>query len=463
MTSSYQNYKLTSHPDRSKIQNASDYADKSSPKTKTSTPPKPPSPKTQTSTNIPLSNKFTKLAEFPPLPSQLPTYALKLTASSSLKSQSKSNESSSSSQTQASSSSQISLSRAFPSPNSADSLQIIKSPEVNIFPIEQQIEHIQNPRQVVSHMFPQGWNFQPEHPHKSQTFYEFILVDTNSILLTHCKCTFDTTGSRIAFSKCLIKQVLSPFQWNGHPCNTRTFSGKFNPQEYNYYDYQNTWYNALYFQNDRFQHSWFFYFDKYLNIQNLPAWFLHWWDQFGPEHPILPPRRIDERTPEQLERGYSNEQIHFPFSLPQIYEKFQPPPALSKFPKLLVFYTRYNLSWIMGWDFAFSSSSPKFLIRQIYVRWWEKYIVNTSEYPKMISDCNLLDPQTKTPFLLHSPYKSNPQTKSPFKSIKSKKELKKQLQDALSQISDDSDDEEVRIAMAKNPELFQDSQDPNEY
>jgi hypothetical protein len=70
---------------------------------------------------------------------------------------------------------------------------------------------------------------------------------------------------------------------------------------------------------------------KYLNIQNLPAWFLHWWDQFGPEHPILPPRRIDERTPEQLERGYSNEQIHFPFSLPQIYEKFQPPPALSKF------------------------------------------------------------------------------------------------------------------------------------
>ena len=98
----------------------------------------------------------------------------------------------------------------------------------------------------------------------------------------------------------------------------------------------------------------------------------------------------------------------------------------------------------MGWDFAFSSSSPKFLIRQIYVRWWEKYMVNTSEYPKMISDCNLLDPQTKT--------------KSPFKSNKSKKELKKQLQDALSEISDDSDDEEVRIARAKNPHLFQDSQ-----
>jgi hypothetical protein len=120
----------------------------------------------------------------------------------------------------------------------------------------------------------------------------------------------------------------------------------------------------------------------------------------------------------------------------------------------------------MGWDFAFSSSSPKFLVRQIYVRWWEKYIIDTSEYLKMILDCNLLDPQTKTPFILHNPHKSDPQTKSPFKPHnphKSKKELKKQLQDALSQISDDSDDDqEVQVAMAQNPHLFQDSQDPYE-
>lgn len=100
MASSFQNYKLTSHPDRSKIQNAVDYANKSFPKTKTSMSspktsilPRSPSPKTQTSTNISLSNrfpnKFTNLAEFPPLPSQLPTYAQKVTASS-LKSQSRS-------------------------------------------------------------------------------------------------------------------------------------------------------------------------------------------------------------------------------------------------------------------------------------------------------------------------------------------------------------------------------------
>jgi hypothetical protein len=308
----YQNYKLTTHPDRSKIQNAIDYAIKPSPsssKTKTSTPPRSPSPKTQTSTtNIPLSNrfpnKFTNLAKFPPLPSKLPTYAQTVTASS-LKSQTRSNDSSSNSQSQASSSSQINLSKRFPSPHSADSLQIIKSPEVNIFPIEQQIAHIQNPRQVVSQMFPPGWYFQPEHPYKSQTFYEFILVDTNSILLTHSKCRYDS--SQTAFSKCLIKNVLSPFQWEGHPCNTRKFSQEFYPQDYNYYDYQTAWYNAFYFQNDRFQHSWFFHFEKHLDIQNLPAWFHQWWIQFGPEQSILPSRRIDEKTKEQIERVYSKE------------------------------------------------------------------------------------------------------------------------------------------------------------
>ena len=66
----------------------------------------------------------------------------------------------------------------------------------------------------------------------------------------------------------------------------------------------------------------------------------------------------------------------------------------------------------------------------------------------MISDCNLLDPQTKFPFMLHSLHKS-------------KKELKKQLQDALSQISDDSDDDQG-IQVSQNLNYFQDSQDPYE-
>ena len=105
---------------------------------------------------------------------------------------------------------------------------------------------------------------------QNTNFYEFILVDTISVLLTHNKCRWDS--SRTTFSKCVIKNVISPLQWDvGPPWAPRKFSQTFQPQFYNYYDYHATWYNAFYFQNDRFQHSWFFFFDKHLEIQSLPS------------------------------------------------------------------------------------------------------------------------------------------------------------------------------------------------
>ena len=211
MTSPYQKYKLTT---RSKIQNAVDYTVKapSSSKSRTTTAPRSPSPKPQTSqnsfTNLPLLNRFTNLANFPPLPTRLPTYTQTATAST-IKSPTSLNESPSNSP------SQTNLTKPFLSPQSVESLQVFKSPEVNIFPIEQQITNIHNSRQVVSHMFPPGWCFQPEHPHKTQTFYKFILVDTSSVLLTHNKCRWDS--SRTSFSKCVIKNVISPLQWDVGP------------------------------------------------------------------------------------------------------------------------------------------------------------------------------------------------------------------------------------------------------
>ena len=118
MTSPYQKYKLTTHPDRSKIQNAIDYAVKVL-KSQTTTPPRSPSPKPQTSqassTNLPLSNRFTNLANFPPLPTKLPTYAQIVTAST-LKSLASSNDSPSNSP------SQTNPTQPFPSPQSVESL-----------------------------------------------------------------------------------------------------------------------------------------------------------------------------------------------------------------------------------------------------------------------------------------------------------------------------------------------------
>jgi hypothetical protein len=89
------------------------------------------------------------------------------------------------------------------------------------------------------------------------------------------------------FSKCTIKNVLSPAQWNYSPWQGRKFSQPFDPQTYNYFDYQKAWYNTFYLQNNRYQHSWFFTFDRIHPVQSLPLWFEYWWKFFGAETGIL--------------------------------------------------------------------------------------------------------------------------------------------------------------------------------
>jgi hypothetical protein len=123
----------------------------------------------------------------------------------------------------------------------------------------------------------------PKENNKTQKIYEFILVDSGSVLLCHTPCKFDLEHKRIAFSKCTIKNVLSPAQWNHCPWQGRKFSQPFDPQTYNYFDYQKAWYNTFYLQNDRCQHSWFFIFDKIHPVQSLPLWFEQWWKLFGAE------------------------------------------------------------------------------------------------------------------------------------------------------------------------------------
>ena len=134
MTTPYQKYKLTTHPDKSKIQNVVDYALKapSPSKSQTTTPPRSPNPKPQTSqtssTNLPISNRFSNLANFPPLPTKLPTYAQTVTAST-LKSPTKTNSVNDSP-------SQTNPNKPFPSSQSVESLQVFKTPKVNVFPIK---------------------------------------------------------------------------------------------------------------------------------------------------------------------------------------------------------------------------------------------------------------------------------------------------------------------------------------
>ena len=97
-------------------------------------------------------------------------------------------------------------------------------------------------------------HFATDDLRKSQKFYELILVDTNSVSLTH---TYDKYHPpQILYSKCIIKSVIAAQQWKD-PFEERPFSISFTPQKFNYHDYKNVWCHAFLQPN---VHSWFFNF-----------------------------------------------------------------------------------------------------------------------------------------------------------------------------------------------------------
>jgi len=59
-------------------------------------------------------------------------------------------------------------------------------------------------------MFPQDFHYPPIDTTKTRIFYEFILVDTDSVEISH---TQDNNG-HIMYSKIKILQVITPQEWN---------------------------------------------------------------------------------------------------------------------------------------------------------------------------------------------------------------------------------------------------------
>ncbi|RDX79349.1 Enzymatic polyprotein, partial [Mucuna pruriens] len=70
------------------------------------------------------------------------------------------------------------------------------------------------------HIFPKTFHYLPNNPLKTQRFYEFVLMDTDSAEITH---TRDDQGS-VLFSKMKIINILSSQDWNQHLFDSKTFS-----------------------------------------------------------------------------------------------------------------------------------------------------------------------------------------------------------------------------------------------
>jgi len=116
------------------------------------------------------------------------------------------------------------------------------------------------PNNIISNIVQKSFgnnHFATDNLRKTQKFYELILVDTNSVSLTH---TFDKFyPAQILYSKCIIKSVITAQQWKD-PFEERSFSINFTPQTFTYNDYKNAWYRAFLIQPN--VHSWFFNFHE---------------------------------------------------------------------------------------------------------------------------------------------------------------------------------------------------------
>ena len=88
---------------------------------------------------------------------------------------------------------------------------------------------------------------------KAHKFYEFILVDTESVQISHVK---NPEGNDIAYSKCKILKVLNEKDWDQNPFTRKRFSENFDPQTFDFYDYKNSWYHTFCIRQN--SHSWFF-------------------------------------------------------------------------------------------------------------------------------------------------------------------------------------------------------------
>ncbi|KAL4288830.1 hypothetical protein AHAS_Ahas19G0325400 [Arachis hypogaea] len=122
-----------------------------------------------------------------------------------------------------------------------------------------------------------------EHPYHEKVIpLKIMALEKNgSIELTHNK---GSTTKDIIFSKIKITKVITLSKWERPSFHCKSFTRKFEPQHYSYYDYMDAWWNTLYLSSN--PHSWFIWFRKRIFLQ-FPKRFQIWFQKFRPIEAIF--------------------------------------------------------------------------------------------------------------------------------------------------------------------------------
>ncbi|KAG8655635.1 hypothetical protein MANES_04G055388v8 [Manihot esculenta] len=251
-----------------------------------------------------------------------------------------------------------------PTYSPTQSLQI-NQPEYSYKTIEDVILTIepeywsQNPNlnvyQLCESIFPKTHYYIPDNFAKNQSFYETILVQTNSILMYN---NFDPhIKHKIRYCKVRIIRVLTISDWGQEPHKSKDISLSHGQvTKFNYYDYQTAWERTFLKQNDQLSISFFFYISDDFSYP-IPYWFHQWWNKFGLDLTIIPEPIVSAQD--------------------QFFENSQLPENILLSPKWLIYSHLFHIPWIYMSeyqikDYTLNNFQIPNLVRKHKIKWWPK-------------------------------------------------------------------------------------------
>lgn len=232
----------------------------------------------------------------------------------------------------------------------------IKKNFQNILTIEDGF-YDKDPLVAVSKVFSPGWHFKPWDVTKTQRYYMAILETTGSATFKHHY--LKTQNTQPSYSTCKIIKIIHPKDWGQQLHHARSFPSDFQNstnhcQTFTYWDYQQAWYNAFLFQNQKNSHSWLIHIQVELDVSQVPSWFIHWWNTFGPVPDILRMKTWE---------GFNHFRNHY-----------KPTEAEEKFPMLFLFCSKFWIPWICVWYYEYQSQNNMIILTRKYkVRWWDSF------------------------------------------------------------------------------------------
>ncbi|KAG4936432.1 hypothetical protein JHK82_050640 [Glycine max] len=264
-----------------------------------------------------------------------------------------------------------------------------------------------NPFKATTKVSPPEFHFKPTVINKTRTFYEFVLINSNSVSIKYFKDPKDQSLN--THSTIQILKVMQPRHFGPNLNQAKKFSVPFDPI-------------VFWHQNIKFKHSWLIYF-KTNTVYNFPNWFLQWWDFFG---------SIPKIFPEQVQQGYAQFNKLYNFQESQI-------PADRKY------FSSFALSWIFSWQCRYNKTeeSKNFLSLQThaFVKWWTQFDVSKVEPEQVklwfiahLEPLKAADPETSS--LLNQ----KSQIATFLASSRSKESLAKNLKEVLQLLQQEEDE-----------------------